>query len=120
MAVRALAVDTDLSKYLHRWSRDLKVLRQNSLLSEPAFLSFARDRGLGVSGAVTGDPSEFYERGWLSADGRWDGKHQFHPFRFYVLHEVLCSRTRPSPPRVREWNEAVDLAIVLDRSTGLK
>ena len=90
------------------------MLRQNWLLSESAFLSFARDRGLSVSGAVKGEPSEFHERGWLSADGRWDREPQFHPFRLYVLHEALCSRTRLNPPRVREWNGAADLAIILE------
>lgn len=38
------------------WSPDLAMLRQNWLLTESAFLSFARDRGLGV-GAIKGEPT---------------------------------------------------------------
>lgn len=83
MAIRAQAIETEFSKDLQRWSRDLQVLRQNWLLDESAFMSFARDRGLSISGVVKGEPSEFHARGWLSADEisvpRCAVRLRFHP-----------------------------------------
>ena len=113
MAIRSLAVKSEFSKYLVRWSRDLKVLRQNWLLSESAFLSFARDRGITASGIVRGEPSEFHERGWLSADARIGKDLEFHPFRVHVLHQALAHKHVDSI-RLREWNGTADLSILLE------
>ena len=66
------------------------MLRQNSLLSESAFLSFASDRGVSISGVTRGDPGEFYRRGWLEADDLNDeAQPLFHPFRVYPLLRII-------------------------------
>src|SRR6266550_5836575 len=80
----------DLRLQLTAWSADLKVLRQNRLLNENSFIQFAKDRGLAVSGTITGDPGDFYKRGWLPADGQSsDGSPLFHLFRIYTLYKIL-------------------------------
>lgn len=53
----------DFAKYREEWAQDLESLRQNRLLDEGAFLTFAKDRGVPVWGVVTGDPGELYKRG---------------------------------------------------------
>lgn len=114
MPIRKLAVDTEFSKLLRDWSQDLKLLRQNWLLSESSFLSFGRDRGISVRGVVSGEPSEFHKRGWLSADGRRGGDLLFHPFRLYVLQQAVTAGRHPAQARAQEWNTAADLAIILE------
>jgi hypothetical protein len=52
MALKTLSIDTEFTTNLRKWSQDLKVLRQNQLLSESSFLSFARDRGLAIRGVI--------------------------------------------------------------------
>lgn len=133
----------DLSAYLTRLAPDLDLLRQNSLMSESTFLSFARDLGTAVSGVVTGDPGEFHSRGWLPADGAdFSGNPQFHPFRVYSLHRVLrlyrwqigftalstperagalAQEICASMPEIemieataRSWNRVVDLCVLLE------
>ena len=125
------------------WSDSLDVLRQNDLLSESRFLSFAKDRGTSLHGVTTGEPGEFYRRGWLEADGLSDeGQPLFHPFRIYPLIGVLRYYRHPFsvtldstperaasfaarmvgdlPPadglseRSPQWNDVVDLAILLE------
>jgi hypothetical protein len=84
----------DLRPYLTEWRNDLDELRQNTLLSESSFLTFAQERGLPVRGVITGDPSEFNKRGWLIADEMdEDGTLRFHPFRLYPLHGLIKRRT---------------------------
>jgi hypothetical protein len=114
MPVRKLAVDTEFSKLLRDWSQDLATLRQHWLLSESSFLSFGRDRGISVRGVVSGEPSEFHKRGWLSADGRRGGDLLFHPFRLYVLEQAVAADRYPAQARAQEWNTAADLAIILE------
>jgi hypothetical protein len=79
-----------IQQYMQECSVDLDLLRQNNLLNESSFIKFARDRGLSVSGVNSGDPGDFHERGWLTAD-RMDSKGRplFHPFRFYTVHKIL-------------------------------
>jgi hypothetical protein len=82
---------TDLHQFVGEWSQDLEQLRQNWLLSENSFLSFARDCGISVRGVITGEPGEFHEQGWLSIDGTdCEGGLRFHPFRMYPLHRILA------------------------------
>lgn len=79
----------DLSEYLEAWRDDVDLLRQNRLLSESRLLSFAKDRGIAVHGVVSGDPGEFYECGWLKADGfDNEGDPLFHPFRLFPLYKL--------------------------------
>jgi hypothetical protein len=112
--VRAQAIDTAFSRNLRIWSRDLKALRQNWLLGESAFISFARDRGLNLAGVVKGEPGEFHHRGWLSADGRLGKDLLFHPFRLHVLERALAVGDHITPARAREWNSTAELAILLE------
>jgi hypothetical protein len=80
----------DLQRYLQEWSKELDVLRQNHLLDEAQFISFARERDVPVTGLVTGDPGEFHKRGWLTSDGEdYKGELAFHPFRVYPLHQAV-------------------------------
>jgi hypothetical protein len=109
-----LAIETDFSKPMRRWSQDLAVLHQNRLLRESEFLSFARDCGLAVTGIISGEPGKLHREGFLSADGR-SGKYLlFHPFRLYVMQQALLAGERISPERARIWNNVADLAIVLE------
>ncbi|MGL4612002.1 MAG: hypothetical protein ACRCYY_20380, partial [Trueperaceae bacterium] len=65
-------------------------LRQNSLLSENALLSFLHDIDIRAWGVVTGDPSDFLQRGWLFKDDTdHEGEPLFHPFRLYTIHKIL-------------------------------
>ena len=128
---------------MEQWSGQLDLLRQNDLLSESRFLSFAKDRGIPVHGVSKGDPGEFYKRGWLEADGLTnEGQPLFHPFRIYPLHGILKAYRRPltitldsqsqsaaafvariveslpSADQLRghapTWNEVSDLAVILE------
>jgi hypothetical protein len=119
-----------LQEYRQRWAADLNELRQNGLMDEGAFLSFARDRGVSVAGVVTGEPGEYHRRGWLPGDGSNAGdKPLFHPFRFYALdrlvrcEETMAALKRHCPgfqddddlcARSATWNEVVDLAVLLE------
>ena len=133
----------DFRQYVAEWSEDLELLRQNWLLNEGRFAAFAKDRGVPVSGAITGNPGEFSKRGWLTNDGTdYDGSPLFHPFRIYPFHRTLeaCAlRMAPVAPLQRDsvlriaekmlsllpssehlseiaqpWNSIVDLAVLLE------
>lgn len=96
----------------------LVYLRQNSLLAETEFLRFARKCGLPIRGVVRGEPGDFLQRGWLSADGvRSDGEALFHPFRIYVVHKLLCTSRAVSEEVdavASNWNRIVDIAVLLE------
>lgn len=80
----------DLRDYLRQWQEDLEHLRQNRLLSESNFLTFAKNRGIPVFGVTTGDPGDFLKRHWLDSDqAHNDSAPLFHPFRIYPLHIIL-------------------------------
>ena len=70
LPIRMQAIGTEFGRNLRMWSLDLAALRQNDLLNESAFLSFARDRGLNVVGVLKGEPGALHRGGFLSADGR--------------------------------------------------
>ena len=126
-----------------QWKQDLDDLRQNSLMSESEFITFARQRGLPVWGVITGDPGEFHQKGWLRSDGSaHNGEPLFHRFRLYPLHQILdacdlhiarsASVHRDAavelfahllsnvPPdesigsEAEHWNEIADIAILLE------
>lgn len=113
MTVMPQMVQTAFSTELASWSEELEALRQNWLLSESSFISFARDRGIGISGVVTGELSKLHTSGWLSADGIVDNDLLFHPFRILVLH-ARSAGNRLVLAKARESNEIVDLAIMLE------
>jgi hypothetical protein len=80
----------DFRRYFEEWAQDLEMLRQNRLMGESAFITFARDRGIAVSGVITGDPGNLHKRGWLASDSlNHHGGLLFHPFRIYPLHCIL-------------------------------
>ncbi|WP_373508742.1 hypothetical protein, partial [Thiocapsa sp.] len=133
-----------LNELLGDWSDQLADLEQNHPIDEGGLIRFAKDRGIPISGVVTGDPSKFGELGWLPQDRkRSDGAPLFHPFRFYSLHRVLnacripvatsasLDRERigafvgrvarewmPGLERIGEWavswNRVVSLCIILE------
>jgi hypothetical protein len=109
-----LAVKTDFSDFLRRYRGAIEGLRQNSLLNESRFLAFARERGLRVQGVLDGEPGKFHGQGMISADGRRGKDLLFHPFRFYVLRELMSNRDSLIAKSYREWNEITDLAIILE------
>lgn len=133
----------DLRQYLTDWSGEIELFRQNWPMGESQFLTFAKDRGLPAFGVNTGEPGDFFRRGWLAADEiDPDGNPRFHPFRVYPLHRILgvCdlriapavflnpdSALRvtksqlehvPSVERIvtlsRDWNNVVTLAVILE------
>jgi hypothetical protein len=133
----------ELRRYVEAWSHNIALLRQNRLLSESAFITFARSCGLPVFGTVTGDPGMFHSKRCLLADEiASDGSPLFHPFRLYPLVMLLqkcdlqiarsASLSRQAAlglfkmklqgiPEDREferaskyWNEIVDLATLLE------
>ena len=114
LPLRTQSLDTEFAKERRMWSPDLAMLRQNWLLTESAFLSFARDRGLGVVGVIKGEPGELHRRGFLSADGRNGKDLQFHPFRFHALQQALNAGDRITTEKARQWNSTAELAILLE------
>lgn len=113
MPLRMQSLETEFSRQLRIWSHDLAILRQNWLLSESGFLSFARDRGLAVADVIKGEPSKLHE-GFLSADGRNGKDLLFHPFRFHVLQQALVVGNRITPEKARQWNSTAELAVLLE------
>ncbi len=132
----------DIRTQVELWNQ-LAILRQNSLLNESSFLSFAQDRGIPVVGVVEGEPGQFVNRGWLGRDDcEEDGSHLFHPFRIFAIYRILeacdlriarCASLRadsylrltkrclgeiPTDDEFRklgaEWNRVVDLAVLLE------
>jgi len=99
----------DFRRYFEEWAQDLEMLRQNRLLDESAFITFTRDRGVAVSGVVTGDPGNLHKRGWLASDGLDYRGPLFHPFRMYPLHCILDKGEDG-----RESNQVADLAVLLE------
>lgn len=61
-------------------------LNQNDLISESKMIRFTKDRGIAVSGVVTGDPSRFVELGWITNDSV---NGFFHPFRMYPYLKAI-------------------------------
>jgi hypothetical protein len=128
---------------LTQWSDDIETVRQVKLLDEAAFLRFVKNRGLSVYGVVTGEPGEFYRRGWLRRDGSdHGGGPMFHPFRLFPIHRIIGVLQRsiaasvwlqedavrrvveslitsiPTPQEIdelaRRWNCMADLPILLE------
>lgn len=65
-------------------------LQQNDLIVESKIIRFAKERGIAVSGVVTGDPSRIVELGWITIDS---SNGFFHPFRIYpLLRAIKLSR----------------------------
>jgi hypothetical protein len=114
MPLSPVRIDTDFSTYLKRWPREVAALRQNWLLSESSFLSFARDHGFPADGVVKGEPRDLHRRQLLSADGRHRSGLEFHPFRIHPLHQIFTSHRPPTAAMVRAWNGTADLAILLE------
>lgn len=85
----------DLSNYITEWADDLDQLHQLNLLDERNLCSFVSDRGIEDRPLSPTTIDQLREKGWLKFDGEIDqGKGGFHPFRFYVLFEILrlCKR----------------------------
>jgi hypothetical protein len=114
MADRPTLVATAVSEHLAKWVDDLAVLYQNHPLPEYSFIPFASERGFSASGVGCGDPSEFYNRGLLSAEGIVERTLYFHPFRAYALHSIKVAGEESAVSRARQVNEIVDLAMLLE------
>ncbi|MBE0576875.1 MAG: hypothetical protein IH613_13380 [Desulfuromonadales bacterium] len=123
-------------------SADLNYLRQNRLLNETAFIRFAKDCGVPVSGVGSGDPGNFYERGWITCDAKSSDGPLFHPYRFYSLQKALekcylpiaasstlkregftefienVLKRMPNEDQIgestRQWDSVINLAILLE------
>jgi hypothetical protein len=68
----------------------LATCRQNQLLSEGEFIGFCKKRDIPVFGVLTGDPSKLQARGLLKEDAKNNSNLLlYHPFRFYIVYEVL-------------------------------
>ena len=102
-----------ISEFKGGLSDELEILRQNWLLSEGDLIRFAQDRGTHVAGVITGDPSDFHNRGWLTSDGvDHNGGPMFHPFRFYPLNRLISARSQL--PRAPAENPRRDGEILID------
>jgi hypothetical protein len=99
----------DFRRYFEEWAHDLEMLRQNKLLGERELITFARERGIAVSGAATGDPGNLHRQDRLASDGLDYRGPLFHPFRMYPLHCIL-----DKGEDTRESNQVADLAILLE------
>ncbi len=130
----------DIDRFIANVGEETDFLRQNRLLDEEAFNNFAKDRGVGEVGVGSGDPGEFFRRGWLRADYvDENGKPYFHPFRIYPLQRLqadlrrvavgmhvspesmdndsnfeLNELTRSISERSAEWNHHIDLLVLLE------
>ena len=110
----------DIRQYVDEWAQDLEVLRQNRLLDEGTFITFARDRGIAISGVVTGDPGTFHQRGWLASDGLdHRGGPLFHPFRLYSLYGILKTCELRIPPLILLERDSI-LGYIERLSSGLQ
>jgi hypothetical protein len=99
----------DINKSFTELAEELKHLRQNSLLSENALLRFLHNIDIRAWGVITGDPSDFLQRGWLFKDDTdYEGEPLFHPFRLYTIYKTLepCElRLTPSATLQRDLLE---------------
>ncbi len=143
-ANRKIMSSSESQRLIQELSNDLSTCRQNRLLAEDEFIRFCRKRGVPIYGVNTGDPGKLQARGLLREDARNDhAMPLYHPFRFYVVYEVLDSLRNPiarsayleregilplMEHHLREWlpsdkqisaraakaNEIVELAILLE------
>lgn len=68
----------------------LATCRQDQLLSEGEFIGFCKKRDIPVFGVLTGDPSKLQARGLLKEDAKNNSNLLlYHPFRSYIVYEVL-------------------------------
>ena len=85
-------IPEDAQSLLANFSGSLRRLRENTLLSEIQFRSFCSKRSIAVYG---NDVSLFKDKGLLRSDASDEYGSLFHPFRFYVMHEILDSLRLP-------------------------
>ena len=133
------SIQNFFKKHLEEYSS----IRQITLMQESKIIRFAKERGVPLSGVITGDPKKFLEIDWISSDGVNEiNKDLFHPFRIYPFHVAIemcrfnvsasSSINRDSfkeflskscdflpsldfiKERVRLANDIVDLAILLE------
>ena len=82
-------IETPLQKFITEYRETYSEILQNRLLDEGALIRFLSERGIAVSGVITGDPGKFLEMGWLESDELpGTENHLFHPFRMYPIHIV--------------------------------
>lgn len=62
------------------------IFNQINLMRENNIIRFTKERGIAVSGVVTGDPSRFVELGWITNDSV---NGFFHPFRMYPYLKAI-------------------------------
>lgn len=132
-----------IQNFFKKNSEEYSSIRQINLMEESKIIRFAKDRGVPLSGTGTGDPKKFLAIDWISSDGvNESNKDLFHPFRIYPFHMAIemcrfnisasSSINRDSfkeflskscdflpsldfiKERVRQANDVVDLAILLE------
>ena len=82
-------IETSVQKFITEYRETYFEILQNRLLDEGALIRFLSERGIAVSGVITGDPGKFLEMGWLESDELpGTENHLFHPFRMYPIHLV--------------------------------
>jgi len=82
-------IETSVQKFITEYRETYSEILQNRLLDEGALIRFLRERGIAVSGVITGDPGKFFEMGWLESDELpGTENHLFHPFRMYPIHLI--------------------------------
>ena len=80
---------TNIQKFITECREKYSEILQNRLLDEGALIRFLSERGISISGVITGDPGKFLAMGWLESDQLPDAEAcLFHPFRMYTIHLV--------------------------------
>ena len=59
------SIQNFFKKHLEEYSS----IRQITLMQESKIIRFAKERGVPLSGVITGDPKKFLEIDWISSDG---------------------------------------------------
>ncbi len=87
---------SESQELIQELANELATCRQNPLLSEGEFIRFCKKRDVPVFGVIAGDPGKLQARGLLREDARSDRSFPlYHPFRFYIVYEVLDSLRIP-------------------------
>lgn len=82
-------IEASVQKFITEYRETFSDILQNRLLDEGSLIRFLRERGIAVSGVITGDLGKFLEMGWIESDELPETeKHLFHPFRMYPIHLV--------------------------------
>lgn len=88
-------LSSEIQGLIQELADQLNSFRENQLLSEAEFIRFCKKRDIPVVGVTTGDPGKLQARGLLKDDAGSNYLPLYHPFRFYIVYEILDSLRIP-------------------------